>query len=86
MELKYKVGDRIKAILVVTNIDPKDTEYPYHVAAVCGKATTATGDWVSPEQLDTIAAEADPNVRKQQILQQIEELNKQLTEIEEEMQ
>lgn len=85
MELKYKVGDRIKAVLVVTDIDPTEGNdgYPYTVKVAGGGTHTDLRGWVSTEELDSIAAEADPNVRKQQILQQIKELNKQLAEIEE---
>lgn len=76
--IKYKINDKIKALLQVTNIDEGD-ELPYYVTML--GSPDQRGFWMSEKDMEEVNTQGDPELRKTFLKQQIESMQKELEEM-----
>ena len=81
MELKYKVGDVFLIPFEVTTSN--DTNTPYRLALVdlLDLRAFSGGYWLTENELDEIREFSSPDLKRQRIMKQISDLQKQLEEV-----
>ena len=76
--MKYELGHTFKGCFKITELDPNDEALGYKIS-VLGLPNEYY--WASDEDIVSIKEQADPQLRKLRVQQEIEALQKQLEEI-----
>lgn len=73
--MKYQAGDKLKVLIEIVRVDERDCDLPYYVSI--GDNTC----WLGEKAIEQAVLEADPEVKKAMLKQQIEALQKELEEM-----
>jgi hypothetical protein len=81
MALKYKVGDIFLIPFEVTNTDSTDNPYRLSLPNDLVLDELQGGHWFTEDELDQVKEFADPDLKRQRIQKQIDDLQEQLAAI-----